>query len=1176
MTINSRIIGFLDTCDGMIARGWAVDLNAPGESLLIEIICDGLSLGYGTTGDYRPDLEAINPASKNCGFTITLNLSVLNQYPARITSREKHSLTTLEGEIILNTNVEINSDDLTSSLELGRTAFESHQWKEAELHLKKTLGDGNRTPGIFWLLAQTISNLGRTWEALKYYEEAHREDPKNLEWCYALGKAYERMDRPEKAANLYSDAIKIDDKHQESYYGLGLNLRKCGRNKEAEVAYNSCIRLDSNKAAQRFGIGALHAKKGNWQEAVVEYRRQVLNKKSDDPVLFYRLGMAYEKTYDWDNAIRYYTEALERDSTDYYWHYRLGLCYERIQNHKYAANFFDHAVQRNEKFEPWLTTKLAESRLKSGDLSGSNAAFMQAGLLSKTYGMEDNKDRQNEGFRIASDYTEMLNGLSIDEQSILYESYHGASISCNPLALFRDLIQHAHYQSWRHVWVINERSRIPAELRANKNIVFIKKESDLYRFYLATCKYLINNSTFPTYFCRRAEQIYLNTWHGTPQKALFKDIRNGRIAHKNIARNLLHATHLLVPNEHTERVLLEGNDVVETFPGQVIRMGYPRVDLMLNASENTKNLIRTTLNLNSNAPVVLFAPTYREEQTEADLQKLKSDIEALYSNGYHLLFRGHYFVEGQLSKMKIRANVVPQEIDTCELLSIVDLLITDYSSIYFDYLPQLKPIAFYVPDYKEYKSERGLYIPKEELPGPCFEQIKDVQLHIERQLTKKKPTLHANHKISLKRFCSHDLGQSTNFVIDKVFGCNPHDTRSQNQKKKNLLFFAGGFIPNGITSSFINLIHSIDRDKYAITVAIDPGVVFPERERVEQLNRISDLVSIIGRCGRMNVTIEEKWIASKLTGSVLQEAQGMLAPHMASYSREFSRCFGYAKFDSVINFEGYSQFWSSLFAFGPKTASVKKSIYLHSNMYDEMTVRFPNLKGIIATYKYYDSLISVSDNVNAENLHSLHKLFNIHPTKFRRVQNTLLPDEIRQKANTNARENILPWDIEKHYTFMTMGRLSPEKDHEKLIKAFSAVHASNPLTRLVIVGQGPLRAQLEATVAALKLGSAVFFAGQQYNPFPYLSRASCFVLSSNHEGQGMVLLEALTLGKPVLSTDVSGPRSVLNGGLGLLVENSSTGLTKGMNEIMQGHLTFKNFDPDVYAAESMNQFYDEV
>jgi CDP-glycerol glycerophosphotransferase len=117
---------------------------------------------------------------------------------------------------------------------------------------------------------------------------------------------------------------------------------------------------------------------------------------------------------------------------------------------------------------------------------------------------------------------------------------------------------------------------------------------------------------------------------------------------------------------------------------------------------------------------------------------------------------------------------------------------------------------------------------------------------------------------------------------------------------------------------------------------------------------------------------------------------------------------------------------------------------------------------------------------------------------------------------------------------------------------------------LVIVGQGPLRAQLEATVAALKLGSAVFFAGQQYNPFPYLSRASCFVLSSNHEGQGMVLLEALTLGKPVLSTDVSGPRSVLNG------------LTKGMNEIMQGHLTFKNFDPDVYAAESMNQFYDEV
>jgi len=301
-----------------------------------------------------------------------------------------------------------------------------------------------------------------------------------------------------------------------------------------------------------------------------------------------------------------------------------------------------------------------------------------------------------------------------------------------------------------------------------------------------------------------------------------------------------------------------------------------------------------------------------------------------------------------------------------------------------------------------------------------------------------------------------------------------------------------------------------------------------------------------------------------------------MRPHKASYRREFLRNFGYSRFDSIINFEGYSQFWSALFAFGSKSLDTKKSIYLHSNMYEEMKTRFPNLRGIIGTYKYYDSLISVTDKVRLENMELLHKAFNIPPSRFRHVKNSLLPVEIKNKAEDKSEKHLFPWPIKDNYTFLTMGRLSPEKDHEKLIRAFKIVNKKKPNTKLVIVGQGPLRSHLEAVVSELKLSSSVYLAGQKFNPFPLLKQANCFVLSSNHEGQGMVLLEALTLDKPVISTDISGPRSVLEDGYGLLVGNDIKSLAIGMQDIFNNKVNFRDFDPIAYAEDAISQFYREA
>lgn len=113
----------------------------------------------------------------------------------------------------------------------------------------------------------------------------------------------------------------------------------------------------------------------------------------------------------------------------------------------------------------------------------------------------------------------------------------------------------------------------------------------------------------------------------------------------------------------------------------------------------------------------------------------------------------------------------------------------------------------------------------------------------------------------------------------------------------------------------------------------------------------------------------------------------------------------------------------------------------------------------------------------------------------------------------------------KRFTFITVGRLNKEKNHEFLIKAFKIANLD---AELWIIGDGPLKNKLQKLVKGLKLEDKVFFLGIQKNIFDYLSKAHCFVLSSMHEGFPNVILEALSCGLPVISTDChSGPREIL-------------------------------------------------
>jgi glycosyltransferase involved in cell wall biosynthesis len=126
---------------------------------------------------------------------------------------------------------------------------------------------------------------------------------------------------------------------------------------------------------------------------------------------------------------------------------------------------------------------------------------------------------------------------------------------------------------------------------------------------------------------------------------------------------------------------------------------------------------------------------------------------------------------------------------------------------------------------------------------------------------------------------------------------------------------------------------------------------------------------------------------------------------------------------------------------------------------------------------------------------------------------------------------------------------------------------------LVILGAGVQLQSLEKLVDELSLTSAVTFARHQANPYVVLANSDCFVMSSDYEGQPMVLLEALILGLPIVTTAFDSVRGALPDGCGLVVPKDTEALADGMAVFLRGGVTSQPFDAAGYNRDAMDEFY---
>lgn len=183
-------------------------------------------------------------------------------------------------------------------------------------------------------------------------------------------------------------------------------------------------------------------------------------------------------------------------------------------------------------------------------------------------------------------------------------------------------------------------------------------------------------------------------------------------------------------------------------------------------------------------------------------------------------------------------------------------------------------------------------------------------------------------------------------------------------------------------------------------------------------------------------------------------------------------------------------------------------------------------------------------------------------------------DRVQQELSRRiVVRDLLPPVSSDTITFVTVGRLSPEKNHRRLLRAFRLVHEEHPNTRLVIIGDGPQKNWLRKLVRNYDLEGSVIFTGQQDNPYAIMAACDCFVLSSDYEGQPMVILEARVLGLPVISTNFASVGGALPPDVGLVAPMKVKPLAEAMAEMLHGNVPNPPFDYASYNEEAIRQFY---
>lgn len=685
-------------------------------------------------------------------------------------------------------------------------------------------------------------------------------------------------------------------------------------------------------------------------------------------------------------------------------------------------------------------------------------------------------------------------------------------------------------------------------------------------------KFLFTDADLPKYYVKRPDQLLVNTWHGTPQKHMGRRNQNERIGVGTLQRMNMVSDYLVYPSRYMGEVMMGDYMIANLSKAKILWEGYPRNCIFFD--ENRRRELAQHLGL-SKKRIYVYMPTYRgvwwkknKPEQQGAITRYLSELDAKMVDDQIMLVKLHLYSGGEVDYSQYKhIQPFPEGYETYDILNTADCLITDYSSVFFDFANTRRKIILFAYDEEEYFAERGVYFPLSELPFP---NVKTVDALLQEMDSPRG----YDDKTFLEKFCTYDKPDAVQRLCRHVvLGQQICIEGTLSNGKENVLVFAGALAKNGITTAAINLLKNVDRSKRNYYMVFRTADI---RKTPERLDAIPDNVDFLAMDHPPFRTLAERWQSQKFSRS--KDIDKALPPRLERlYKRDFQSYYANADIAHLVQFDGYGIDVNLMYLLQP----IHKVIMVHNDMCQELrTKTWQHGATLRLCYKGYDLVAVVSPDLIAPTAKiagredNIVTVNNYHNTE-EICQSAALPMEFQPQTTIQCFRpgGIVEFLQGEGPHFVTIGRFAWEKGHIMLLESFNRFWMEHPsATLLIIGGYGALYERTVSRARNLPCWKNVAIIRSVANPMPILKQCDLFILSSRYEGLPMTVKEADTLGIPVLATTIPSLQCFAERYGLYQVPTTEDGLYRGMVDFTKGRIPVMGIDFEAYNQAAVAEF----
>jgi len=510
---------------------------------------------------------------------------------------------------------------------------------------------------------------------------------------------------------------------------------------------------------------------GYTNEAISTLKNGLIAFPKNKDILFNLVEILYNNK-EFEEALKYALKAIEVEEENY-------VYYDIIANIYFLKDDLQNAYLYAEKAKkyapPHVVEQLVlnysqfEKRMKNNDLEEKKE---------KSKSLQDNESKnisQKEGLYIALPIKENKFNLFFSEiispiksYKIIFCNRHGNGYGDSPKYIAEEIIRQG--LNYDMVWLLKreyiEEKTFPTQIRV---VEYGTLESLME---ILTARIIINNDT-GDYFntIKRKNQIFFQTWHGG-------------IGIKKICLQTSHHS----PN-YTEILLSEAKKYdymisnsafctnlyreAFSFKGKILEFGTPRNDILFNTDmrEKASKKVKTFYQINNDYKILIYAPTFRKNKRmdvyDLDYNKLRIILKEKFGGEWKVIVRFHPYISSYSRLIEYSEDIINASDydDVCELISAGDILITDYSSLMFEFSFMKKPVFLYTPDWEEFRFEQGVHFEIEELPFETAKTNEELFLNIRKFDNK---TYESELVVFLKKFGLYENGDASKKMVNFI------------------------------------------------------------------------------------------------------------------------------------------------------------------------------------------------------------------------------------------------------------------------------------------------------------------------------------------------------------------------------------------------------------------------